>query len=218
MKTIIQFIISIIFICFMSTNLWALHANQTINEDGQIEEIFYQYSDPDLIAVTSNPGGLLQPVPADVPYLYEPELAGGVAVLVKIRDRFNGMAGFASELEHTTTDETGIPVSEADWTFKIMGRGTLLVTQIKDITAVINLITDMVTTGELERYLDPPLNVASTLPGTGKIVGGTGEFAGARGTYEEYTEVYYVNLITGELGLNITHKMIYDDDNNNDQQ
>ena len=125
---------------------------------------------------------------------------------------------YTTELEHITTDAAGQTTGKVDWSFKLPNRGTVVVNQVEDFTAIIAEIMDMVANSEAERYLDPPLLLTTTIPGTGKITGGTGEFEGKTGTFKEINEIYYLSLATGSIGVNITLEVTYDDDDDDNQQ
>jgi len=72
------------------------------------------------------------------------------------------------------------------------------------------LIDDMVANGETERFIDPPIKVPTTVPGTGKVVGGVGAFEGLSGTFTEYNEFSYLNLEEGTIGINLVLEITYD--------
>ncbi|MDH3973432.1 MAG: hypothetical protein OEV42_04045 [Deltaproteobacteria bacterium] len=218
MKTIMQLVFSVIFLCFLSSNLWALASTQTINEKGQIVETFYTNADPYLIALTAGPAGLLKPFPPSLPYLSEPNIADGLAALAKVTDSSGEVVGFASELEHFTVDATGNLTAAVEWTFKVPGRGTLLVTQTESPAMLIEIIEDMAAKGETERYFDPPLKVQTTVPGTGRVVVGLGEFEGLTGTFKEYNEFIYLNFANDTIEANLIFEVTYDKNEDDNQQ
>ena len=215
MKTIMQLFISLLFLCFFSSNLWALESTQTINENGQVVETFYTNADPHLIALSGGPTALLQPFPTSVQYLIEPNVADGLAVLAKVTDNSGDVVGFAAELEHFTVDATGNLTAAVDWIFKVPGRGTLMVTQTESPAMLVSIVQDMAANGETERYIDPPIKVQTTVPGTGRVVSGVGEFEGLTGTFKEYNEFTYMNIANGTIGVNLTLEITYDDNNEN---
>ncbi|MDH3973029.1 MAG: hypothetical protein OEV42_02005 [Deltaproteobacteria bacterium] len=211
-------IISFIAISLLSTSAWALESTQTINEKGQVVETFYASADPHLIALTGGPTALLAPFPSSVQYLIEPNVVDGLAVLVKVTDSSGEVVGFAAELEHFTVDATGNLTAAVDWIFKVPGRGTLMVKETESHAMLVSIVEDMVANGETERYIDPPIKVQTTVPGTGKIVGGVGDFEGLTGTFKEYNEFTYMNIANGTIGVNLTLEVTYDDNQDNNQQ
>ena len=217
MKTF-KLLISFLAISLLSSSAWALESTQTINENGQIVETFYHRSNPHLIALTGGPAGLLAPYPPSVQYLSEPNIADGLAVLGKITDSTGEVIGFASELEHFTVDATGNLTAAVEWVFKVPGRGTLMVAQTESPAVLVSIIEDMAANGETERSFDPPNKVATTVPGTGRVVAGVGEFEGLTGTFTEYNEFVYLNIIEGSIEANFVFEVTYDQNEDNNQQ
>lgn len=210
MKTIAQLVFSMIFLCLISSNVWALESTQTINEDGQIVETFYHSSNPHLIALTGGPAGLLAPFPPSVQYLSEPNIADGLAVLGKITDSSGEVIGFATELEYFSVDAVGTLTAAVEWVFKVPGRGTLMVAQTESPAALLSIIGDMVANGETERSFDPPIKVETTVPGTGRVVAGVGEFEGLTGTFKEFNEFIYLNIADGSIEADFVFEVTYD--------
>ncbi|MDH3975756.1 MAG: hypothetical protein OEV42_15890 [Deltaproteobacteria bacterium] len=210
MKSIIQLVFSAVFLLFITTNIWALESTQTINEDGQVVETFYINADSHLIALTAGPAGILKPFPPSVQYLYEPNIADGLTVLSKVADSSGEVVGFTTEVEHFITDAAGNVTVDEQWMVKVPGRGAVMVTHIEDPSTLFGIIQDMVTNGETERYIEPPIKVPTTIPGTGKIVGGVGVFEGLSGTFTEYNEFSYLNLEDGTIGINLVLEITYD--------
>jgi hypothetical protein len=119
-----------------------------------------------------------------------------VAVLAKVRDAGSEVIGFASELEEANLVTA---VSDTVWTLMLPGRGTLHLSQQEDLAPLLDIALEMLVAGELEASFDPPLEFVNTI-GTGVIVGGTGEFEHARGTFRELGTLYGVSLV-GERPL-----------------
>lgn len=215
MKSFVKPIFALITLCLLSGNVWALNPNQTLTEDGKIVESFYIDGSEDFIASTGSPEQVLKPYPVGVQFLDEPNLFGGLALLYKLRDRFGEVVAFSSELEDITTTPDGVQTSISNWTFKIPKRGMVVVTQIEDFTPLIAEIMDMLSKGETERYFDPPFTLQTTAPGTGKIVGGIGEFEGATGTFREINWLHYINIANGTLDVDGQLEITFD--NQDDQ-
>jgi len=83
---------------------------------------------------------------------------------------------------------------------ELPGRGQLYLSQQEDVAPLLSIALDMLATAELERSFDPPLEFDNTVGPGGTIVGGTGEFLQARGTFRELGTLYSVSLI-GERPL-----------------
>ena len=220
MNLLSKITIALFTLCFFSTSVWALNPNQTLTEDGKIVESFYIDGSEDFIASTGSPEQVLKPYPVGVQFLYEPNLFGGLALLYKLRDKFGDVIAFSSELEHITTTPDGLQTSLSDWTIKVPNRGMVIVTQIEDFTPLIAEIMDMLANGETERYFDPPFTLETTSPGTGKIVGGVGEFEGATGTFREINWLHYIDIANGTLDVDGQLEITFDnqDDQGEDEQ
>lgn len=71
--------------------------------------------------------------------------------------------------------------------------------QQEDLSALYALVADRLAPGELERTFDPAIEVTTTVAGTGRVIGGTGGFAGALGRLVEHDTVHFFSLLTGTL-------------------
>lgn len=149
----------------------------------------------DYIAASLAPGAFPASFPAGVGQLAEPAIQHGALLAGKLRDASGAVVGFATE--QAELDFVGL-VSTSTWTLTVPGRGTLLLSQREDLTLLAQILGDMQATGQLERTYEPPLEVVTTL-GAGIVVGGTGEFAGARGSFREVDFVESLSLLTGAL-------------------
>lgn len=161
------------------------------------------------IALTTGPGNFLSGLPAGIALLDEPAIQSGLAALAKVSDENGNIVGFASELIDIDFVQE---VTATDWTVVIPGRGTLFLITAENVSPLLRIVEDMVATGELERVFDPPLFFVNTVPGTGFIVGGTGEFEGAEGTFRELDILFSLSLITGELGVTDILEVNFEDD------
>jgi hypothetical protein len=214
MRIFAELFVSLVIMSLLSSNVFALGSNQSINEDGQIVETFHLNAEQHLIALTGGPSALLQPYPSNIQNLYESNIADGLAVITKFTDSSGEVVGIASELEHITTDSTGNVTADVQWTLKIPGRGTVVVTQTENFTALIALATDIIINGEVARYLTPPLTTVTTVPNSGKIIAGLGEFEGISGSFQETNAITYLNVVDGTIGVDITLQITYDYDKN----
>ncbi|MCP3961663.1 MAG: hypothetical protein GY719_27805 [bacterium] len=176
------------------------------------EKFFVDIPD-NALALTTGPGNFLAGLPAGIGLLDDPAIQNGLAALAKVSDENGDVIGFASELIDIDFVQQ---VTATDWTVVIPGRGTLFLTTAEDVAPLLAIVEDMVATGELERVFDPPLVNVNTVPGTGFIVGGTGEFEGAEGTFREIDIVFSLSLITGELVVTDILEVNFDDDDDDE--
>lgn len=154
-------------------------------------ESFYFSGATDTIATTSAPGGLFGPFPAGIPVFDEPLLANGFLIAFKIYDENNNLVGFGTEQEVIDFENA---LSDSTYMLTLPGRGTLMLKHTEDFTVYFAEIDDMVADEDYIRVFDPPLPAVTTVPQSGKIVGGSGEFAGAKGKMKEIDMLYEVNL------------------------
>ena len=153
----------------------------------------------DSLSITLGPGTFIAPFPAGTPLLTE--LPTGFASDFKVRDTSGTVVGVGSELEeiHPAT-----LVSDSNWTVTIPGRGTIFGAQQENVAPLFAIVNDMVSRGVFEQTFDPPFEIVTTVPGSGSVIGGTGEFAGAQGTMVETDKLYFISLITGTLTVDDT--------------
>lgn len=165
----------------------------------------FQFSADDFIAVTSAPGGLFAPVPSGITSL-PPELADGFLIATTFRDETDTVIGFGTEQEVLDlANEEGLTT----YTITIPGRGTLMLRQREDLSWLLGEVTDMFANEEFVREYDPVHVQINTIPGTGWIVGGTGEFAGSMGVFREVGWLRELNLLTGQHDLGVTLQVLF---------
>jgi hypothetical protein len=150
----------------------------------------------DGLNLTVGPGTFLTPFPVGTPYLTEPNIQSGFVATGKVRDTNDVVVGIASELEELNLQTLD---SFSNWTVTVPGRGTLFGSQTENVGPLFAAIQQMVSQGVFEKTFDPPLEFVSTVGNSGKIIGGTGEFAHANGRMKETDRVHFVSLITGTL-------------------
>ncbi len=153
------------------------------------------------LAATLAAGSFLAPFPAGIPTLEEPAIRDGLILLAKLEDAGGAIVGFASEQERA--DFVSL-VGTSTWTLTVPGRGTLFLSQEETLAPLVQFISEMVAAGQPERTWDPPFVLTTTLPGTGGVVGGTGEFKNAHGTFREVDSLHFISLITGALRVTDT--------------
>jgi hypothetical protein len=154
----------------------------------------------DTVAITSPPGGFFTVFPQGIPTFDDPKLENGFLVVVTMRDVDDNIVGFASEQEII---DYGSYESETSYTLTLPDRGTLMLTERESFKVLIDAVEDMIMDQELVRTFDPPIVEVLTLPGTGRVVGGSGEFQGAHGVMQEIGIIYGIDLINNEYDLGV---------------
>jgi len=160
----------------------------------------FHFATSDMFAVTSPPGGLFAPIPADIEPFTEPLLAEGFFLGTRFRDDDDNVIGFGLEQEVLNL-QTARGVTT--YTINLPGRGTLMVRQDEDVQFLLDEVDDMVASNELVRSYEPSLDTLNSVPGTGRVIGGTGEFAGAFGIVREFGSLHEINLATGVHDLEV---------------
>jgi hypothetical protein len=177
-------------------------------------EVFKYSSVDDLIATTSDPNNaILAPWPAGIVPLAEPEIVNGGLIATKIRDQNGQLIGFGTEQEVIDFVNAGALTT---YTLTLPGRGTLVLQQTEDFGPLFAEIFDMIGDGEFVRSYDPPFEVLTTKPGTGRILGGTGEFAHAKGTWTELDIVNEFDLINRTFDIDCVLEVTFHGDDEDD--
>jgi hypothetical protein len=159
----------------------------------------------DTLGLTLGPGTFIAPFPAGTPLLTE--LPTGFGSYFTVRDAAtNTVVGVGSELEELNFASL---VSESNWTVTIPGRGTIFGAQQENVAPLFAIVNDMVSRGVFEQTFDPPLEIVTTVPGSGHVIGGTGEFDSAKGTMVETDKLYFISLITGTLTVDDTVEFVW---------
>jgi hypothetical protein len=156
-------------------------------------ETFQLFTNPDFLSVTQAAGGLFLPQPNGMQPL-PPELVDGFLLTFTFRDLEGNIAGFGSIQEVIDFQTTA---AETHYMLTMPGRGTLMLAQEENNEALFAELFDMIADQEFVRVYDPPLVFINTVPGTNKIIGGTGEFAHAKGIWREFAIVNEFNFLTG---------------------
>jgi hypothetical protein len=160
----------------------------------------------DLIALTSPPGGFFTAFPAGIPTFDDAVLEDSYIFVVTMRDAQHNVVGFASEQE--VVDLVNNKTKTA-WAITVPDRGTLMLTERESVQVLVDAVSDMVADQELVRVFDPPLVVVSTIPGTGKVAGGSDEFANAVGVMQEINTVYEIDLINNEYDIGVVVQVLH---------
>ncbi len=146
------------------------------------------------MAVTHGGDAFLAPSPAGIPLLDAPAIENGLAILAQVRGADGKVVGFASELEvfprvdFLAADEVEW---DTDWTLVLPGRGTLFLHQRERRGELPSKV--LLPTLETGRDWQGDWTVTTTSgprsDGRGVVVGGSGEFEGATGTFVEINRV-----------------------------
>jgi len=147
----------------------------------------------DGIAITNSGKLALAPFPAGIALFTEPRIEKSLAVLAKVRDGRGEVIGYASELEvfGETDFSKGDVLWNTDWTLVIPARGALFLHQQEHAGELYpKVIAPTMQSGE--DWVGDWTVITTVGPqpdGRGLVVGGTGEFAGARGSFVEIDRV-----------------------------
>jgi len=183
---------------------------ETVRAGGQVEESFFFRSPGDGIAVTHGGSLPLAIGPPGVAPLSEPAIERGFALLVNLRNAQNELVGFAVELEvHPVGDMLAEDLLwDTEWLLVLPGRGILVLHQQEHSgelgRKVIGHIRD--TGSDWTGDWTVQTTVGPLPSGRGTIIGGTGEFRDARGSFIEIDHLtrYSVdNLMYGDFELRI---------------
>lgn len=167
-------------------------------EEGLAEEplSFYLRTTQDLLSISH--GGVipLGNYPEGIPTLAKTGIPDMLAFTATLRDANGQHIGVASELEdfpNHTPNYKGPYIWDTLWTLMIHNRGSLyLVQQEKMAEEDIAMFLRVKETGETWEGETPPHSTTyGPLPeGYGIIVGGSGEFEGATGKFQEIATLY----------------------------
>ncbi len=181
--------------------------------EARSESIYVRVLD-DAIAGTHGGRFPFRPFPDGIRSLAGANLADGFALLTKARDGTQEVAGFATELEVASPESrllAGRIMTETYWTVVLPGRGTLFLYETENNWRLVKevllpmLLTRRDWAGEWRN-----VNTFGPRPeGRGIIVGGTGKFAGAAGTFLEIGTLRSATL-AGELGGILELRLLFD--------
>jgi hypothetical protein len=168
-------------------------------------EIFSFSSEYNFLALTQMAGGLFALLPAGMSPL-PPELDDGFLLGFTFYDQEGEIAGFGTEQEVIDwVSATG----QTTYTLTIPGRGTLMLAQEEEFAYMFDVVDDMIAEQEFVREFNPPLVNVHTVPGSARIVGGTGEFTDVKGYWREISTIYEFDLLTGLHNVGISLQIMY---------
>ncbi|MEU2062434.1 hypothetical protein [Streptomyces sp. NPDC013455] len=171
---------------------------------GWIEESFYAEVPEDGVFETHRGDLPLGVFPEGIAKFTEPRLQKAFALGGKIRDKHGEVVGFATEIEEVlpeTDFETGKLLTHTVWTLFFPGRGSLVLDQIENSSEVAaKVFKPAFDSGEpWTGSLEAETTAGPRSDGKGVILGGTGEFAGVRGTGVEIASLRRFDPATGTL-------------------
>ncbi|MCG8443721.1 MAG: hypothetical protein MI723_18115 [Caulobacterales bacterium] len=166
--------------------------------------VFTLETDRDLIAMTHGGQIPLTPTPPGVRSLEGTGADRSLVLAGLIRDESGEVVGVASELEYfpQPEEEGAKPPWDTYWTLVILGRGALFAAQQENIPA--EHAPAFAAAEEGEGWTGSILGRTTVGPGpdgAGVVLGGDGEFAGARGTFVETVDLRAVTADGGIVGV-----------------
>lgn len=140
------------------------------------------------VALTT--GGLkgMKAAPDGIAPFSEPALENTLALITKMADADNNVIGFASELEFFPGDPTTSEIKwDTAWTLTLPGRGMIYLHQIEQSGGLgPNIVQPAMESGAGWSGSWIVTTTTGPLPsGRGRIIGGSGEFAGIKGSFVE---------------------------------
>jgi hypothetical protein len=162
--------------------------------DGHTLETFYFEAPEDGIAATHDGNKPIQAFPQGIPAFSEKNLASAFLLVAKARNKHGEIVGFASEMEDVAPESNimqGRMIMHSTWTLEIPGRGTLFMFEIENASEFAKKV--VIPALAFGKTWNEPWTFTTTIgphaDGRGIITGGTGEFAGATGTFVEVTHL-----------------------------
>ncbi|MEW6443870.1 MAG: hypothetical protein AB1640_23240 [bacterium] len=165
---------------------------QESSEGGSVESLFIDLPGQ-RVAVTHCGTVPLALLPPEIPRLSEPGLSGSVATLASVRNGRGEVVGFAAELEIRPKEDLlgGDPEWDTDWVVVLPGRGTLYLHQTERSRELGREIMAPTLASGLPWQGDRSVQMTSgpLANGRGAILGGTGDFETATGSFVEIDRV-----------------------------
>jgi hypothetical protein len=162
--------------------------------DGLIHETFYMHTVKHLVAATHSGDKPIPTYPSGIPVLAEPNLKSAFVLIAKVADKSGQIIGFTTEQEDVSPESNimqGRMIMDTTWTITIPSRGTLFLSEVEDASEFARKVVMPALLLKRE-WNEPWTFITSAGPGPngrGIIVGGTGDFEGAKGTFVEVTHL-----------------------------
>ncbi|MBL1083475.1 hypothetical protein JK359_16095 [Streptomyces actinomycinicus] len=171
---------------------------------GWVEESFFAEVPRDGVFETHRGDLPLAVFPGGIAKFTESRLQKAFALGSKIRDKNGEVVGFATEIEEVlpeTDFETGKMLTHTVWTLFFPGRGTIVLNQFEDSSEVATKVfKPAFDSGEpWTGRLNAVTTAGPRADGKGEIIGGTGEFAGIRGSGIEIADIRRFDPANGSL-------------------
>jgi hypothetical protein len=159
----------------------------TRGENGALVESFFFTGSRDVIAITHNGKLPLGASPPGIPLFSEAAIDKGFALITQIRNAAGEIVGYAAELEvHPEGDMLTQNLTwNTDWVLVLPARGALFLHQQEHFGRLREVMPPVLAGKGWSGDLRVQTTVGPRPDGRGVILGGTGEFAGARGAFIE---------------------------------
>lgn len=172
------------------------------------EEVFHFYSPADVIAVTHGGAPPLPLSPTGIRALPKDRLGKSMVLVALLRDSSGKVVGTATEQEFYPAGADHTKPWQAWWTLQLPGRGTIANFETEAVPADQQpLFTEMRRTGKAWSGSKTARIANGPAPsGDGVIMGGSGDWAGARGLMSEWTTLTHIapgGVLEGRIELRI---------------
>ncbi|WP_431775263.1 hypothetical protein [Streptomyces cucumeris] len=169
-----------------------------------IEESFFAQVPKDGVFETHRGNLPLAVFPSGIAKFTEPKLQKAFALGGKIRDKNGKVVGFSTEIEEVlpeTDFASGKMMTHTVWTLFFPGRGSLVLDQIENSTKVATKVFKPAFASKKPWVgkLKANTTAGPRKDGRGTILGGTGAFAGIRGSGVEIADLKRFDPATGGL-------------------
>lgn len=186
----------------------------TSTEVGRVVESFFSRAPEDALTLTHSGKPPFAVFPSRVALLSEPVVERGLALIVRVRNAAEEVIGYASELEVHPAGKAFADdiVWDTDWTVVIPGRGALFLHQ-KEHSGELGskaLKPMLATRQEWRGDVTAQTTVGPQSDGRGTIIGGTGDFAGAAGSFVEIDHITRLTpqgAIEGDFELRVSREV-----------
>ncbi|MBY0563156.1 MAG: hypothetical protein K2P58_03130 [Hyphomonadaceae bacterium] len=168
----------------------AMSACAPSSDYGPTSQVSFVIEAPaDFIALTHGGGAPLRQAPPGIATLADTPIPNALALTARVRDGAGRIVGLATELEDfpPASSPGGEAVWDTYWTVMVVGKGTLFLHQTESLGATVGRVfREAASEGRGWTGSHTESSTVGPVAGRhGEIVGGTGDFAGASGTFRE---------------------------------